>query len=246
MRNFIMLVCVAICVASVGCCGPLGCGPGCGVPIACDGGCGGPACGVGISQPCGCGLGAACNGGCGVRRVCGGPGIVPAGVSRIRARQPVQQLKRTLACGAGCGESYLGEWISTPPDSCDPCVGDQFVGGATPCRPFCWQRGAILRTLYGGRFLYGGRYANSYRAAASCGGGCGGGCGCGGGEIISDGYVTDSYIEAPHYSSGAECTTCEASEPAARTRIAKSKPQPKPHSHSKQIIQAGEAERIYR
>ena len=30
----------------------------------------------------------------------------------------------------------MGEWISTPPDACDPCCGDQWVGGATACRPF--------------------------------------------------------------------------------------------------------------
>ena len=194
---------------------------------------------VGCCGPRGCGPGcgiSACND-------CDGIGYG----EKVIPQCPFDRLRNgSLFCGSGCGEVYLDEWISTPPDSCDPCAGDQFVGGATPCRPFCWQRGAILRTLYGGRFLYGGRYSNSYRAAASCGGGCGGGCGCGGGEIISDGYVTDSYIEAPHYSSGAGCTTCEASEPTARTRIAKSKPQPKSHSNSKKVIQAGETERIYR
>src|SRR5262245_49886415 len=31
-------------------------------------------------------------------------------------------------CGKGCGEIYWGEWVSDPPDCCDPC--DQCTG--------CW------------------------------------------------------------------------------------------------------------
>jgi len=36
MRTFLMLACIVISVASVGCCGPLGCGPGCDVPVGCN------------------------------------------------------------------------------------------------------------------------------------------------------------------------------------------------------------------
>ena len=234
MRNFLVLIFAVVCMASIGCCGPLGCGPGCGIPggcndcdglgvgtygAGCGAGCGVGACGI---AGCGCGVGPVC-GPYGVRRVCGGPGIARASVDRIRARQPIQSLKRQLVCGSGCGETYLGEWISTPPDVSDPCYGDQFIGGATKCRPFCWERGTLARGLF-----CGGRYCNSYRAAASCG--CGtSSCGCGG-EIISngyvsDGYVSDGYIEDLDYSYGEPaCSTCNASDSVSGsgTRVAKS------------------------
>lgn len=242
-----MLACVVVCLVSVGCCGPLGCGPGCGVPVGCNdcdglstmyssgyGGVGACGCGVGA---CGC-VGPVC-GARGVRRACGGPGIARASADRI------QSLKRTLVCGSGCGETYLGEWISTPPDASDPCCGDQFVGGATKCRPFCWQRGTIARNLYGGR------YYNSYRAAASCG--CGvASCGCGvascgyEGEIVGESYISDSYIETPSYShGGASCATCNADNTAGGTRIAKvakSQSRPKKVTHAK----AQQDKRLYR
>lgn len=67
----------------------------------------------------------------------------------------LRQLRKSMVCGAGCGETYFGEWRSTPPDACDPCCDDEWVGGATPCRPFhlgLWRPGAIATTLYGKRF----------------------------------------------------------------------------------------------
>ena len=65
-------------------------------------------------------------------------------------------LRKRIVCGSGCGETYHGEWMSTPPDCEDPCQGDQFVGGAVKARPFCWAPGtiwgALVPSLYGGRF----------------------------------------------------------------------------------------------
>ena len=85
-----------------------------------------------------------CNGGCSSPQyIANGP------IDAIR------NARRRLVCGSGCGEVYVGEWISTPPDAVDPCYGDQFVGGATKCRPFCrsfcWQPGSLLVGLYGRR-----------------------------------------------------------------------------------------------
>jgi hypothetical protein len=46
-----------------------------------------------------------------------------------------RQWRRSLSCGAGCGETYYGEWRSTPPDCVDPCpefacgCGDAACGG---------------------------------------------------------------------------------------------------------------------
>src|SRR6187455_826331 len=28
---------------------------------------------------------------------------------------------RNRICGKGCGDLYVGEWVSDPPDCCDPC-----------------------------------------------------------------------------------------------------------------------------
>ena len=217
MRNFLMLVCTVVCLASIGCCGPLGCGPGSGIPVGCSDCDGlGSSAGCGIAG-CRCGVGPVC-GAAGVRRACGGPGIARASIDRIRAERPFQQFKRSLVCGSGCGETYIGEWTSTPPDAYDPCCGDQFVGGATKCRPFCWERGTLARGFYGGR------YHNSYRAAATGGCGtsaCSGGCG---GEIASEGYVSESYIEDPGFSHGAAgCSTCDASKAAGGTRVAQNR-----------------------
>ena len=115
-----------------------------------------------------------------------GPGCIDAtcnscsGASeQFIANGPIDALRnarRRLVCGSGCGETYVGEWISTPPDCSDPCCGGQFVGGATKCRPFCWQPGTLLRGLYGQRVCSG----NASSAACSCGS-----AGCGGGQIIS-------------------------------------------------------------
>lgn len=141
---------------------------------------------VGCCTPTGCGLGCRqldgcydCDGGF-------GPGAIPGGPI-----EALRQTRRSLVCGGGCGEVYWGEWRSTPPDCQDPCCGDEFVGGATPCRPFCWQPGTLLRGLYGTRF-----------ACESCGSAAD--CGCDGEAI---GYSGD-YIESTH-SAGADCN-CQA------------------------------------
>jgi hypothetical protein len=45
-----------------------------------------------------------------------------------------------LTCGSGCGELYWDEWLSDPPDACDPCdncgnwIGPQLPG------PSCFHR----------------------------------------------------------------------------------------------------------
>ena len=121
----------------------------------------------------------------------------------------LRRMKRNMTCGSGCGEVYVGEWRSTPPDCQDPCCGDQWVGGAVRARPFCgnllscWQPGALARALYGDRFCGGAE------SSASCGcesGFCDGGCGAGGyvdGEIISGGGSS---------SGSCGCASCNASD----------------------------------
>ncbi len=156
-----------------------------------------------------------------------GPGCATGGCNDCSGAVPTQYIangpldalrnaRRRLACGAGCGEVYKGEWISTPPVSADPCAGGQFVGGCSGrCRPFCWQPGNLLRGLYGQRFCGGNQ------SSASCGcstGGCStGGCStgtCGDGGC-SAGAVTGEYTDGGILGtgvpvSGSTCTSCAA------------------------------------
>ena len=106
------------------------------------------------------GIGLACMmSGCCAPTACGdcdGAGIDAGPVMLGGPLDGLRRMKRNLVCGSGCGEVYVGEWRSTPPDACDPCQGGDFVGGATPCRPFCgpfnWRPGALASRMYGVRF----------------------------------------------------------------------------------------------
>jgi len=140
---------------------------------------------IGCCAPMGCNS-------CGIGG-CGSDGTIVRGGLAGGPLDGLRQMKRNMTCGNGCGETYFGEWRSTPPDCQDPCCGDQWVGGAVKARPFsghrlaCWQPGALLGSLYGGRYCCGAE------SSVPCGCGvdlCDGGCGTGGyveGEIISSG-----------------------------------------------------------
>ncbi len=98
---------VAMLAGLVACCGLLsGC---CTVPYGHGGNCGtGPAVGYG-----------GCTDGCG--------GCGPGWNHRPVARGPLESvhlMRKRLLCGAGCGETYFGEWRSHPPDCADPCCFD--------------------------------------------------------------------------------------------------------------------------
>jgi len=95
---------------------------------------------------------------------------------------------RNQATGCkGCGDIYYGEWISDPPDCCDPC--DQCGGfsgsGGNCCKPDCLGR---LARLFQG-----------YRYCGECAGSCGmpplfgcricGGAGC---DSCGGGYAEES------------------------------------------------------
>jgi len=182
MVRFAFLILGVVAMATSGCCGPAGCG------IGCAPGCGSGGCGTTVVNTCG--------GGC-----CYGP--------LAAARIGVQNARRALICGSGCGEAYIGEWISTPPDCKDPCFDSQFVGGAVKARPFCRPRGSILRSLTGVR------YCSGSQSSAPCGCGvtsCGGGC--------STEQVISSYSEVVGVQEGGcGCASCTAASPMA-TRLA--------------------------
>lgn len=62
----------------------------------------------------------------------------------------VQGFNRLLSCGSSCGEVYWDEWLSDPPECCDPCdqhgnwIGRQACG---PRRPL----GGLWQVLHGCR-----------------------------------------------------------------------------------------------
>lgn len=104
------------------------------------------------------------------------------------------------SCGKGCGEVYWGEWISDPPDCCDPC--DQCTGDWTGPHGFC-NLGPCQRLLAA---LHGYRYCPAPDCGPVCGGlchkpACGPACGscstCGGSGCATCGVAGgDVLIEA--------------------------------------------------
>lgn len=88
-------------------------------------------------------------------------------------------------CGRGCGEVYWGEWVSDPPDCCDPCNSCGDWQNQQCCSP------GLLRRLWWGAHGYrlGGQHGD-----ANCCGGCGS---CGGG-IAAAGF----------YDGGPGCASC--------------------------------------
>ena len=145
---------------------------------------------AGCCGPLGCGPGCGAGVSCGS---CDGGFEQPQPV--CNPLDGVRSLKRQLVCGGGCGETYLGEWISTPPDCADPCQNEQWVGGATKCRPFCWAPGTLFRGLYGTRHCTGAESSEP--------------CGCGECDtyaVADDGYYADEVISTE--SSG--CSSCQS------------------------------------
>lgn len=142
--------------------------------------------------------------------------------TRQIANGPIDALRiarRRVICGSGCGEAYLGEWISTPPDAVDPCCGSQFVGGATKCQPFCWQPGMVFGGL--ARGLYGKRFCSGDQSSAPCP--CGNSA-CGAGTtVISESVISSPVISAP-VASG--CSSCTAASRSAQTRAVATQARP--------------------
>ena len=52
---------------------------------------------------------------------CEGGTVMPLGA--LEGMPLLERVKSRFVCGDGCGEVYIGEWISTPPtpDPCDDC-----------------------------------------------------------------------------------------------------------------------------
>ena len=192
-KSILLSATVVFAVVFSGCC----CGP--------YGGCG----------PVGAGIGGGCVTDC---NDCDG-GTCSAGRPMVYGPlQHLAQMRKSLVCGGGCGEVYYGEWQSTPPDACDPCCGDQFVGGAVPCNPFCWtwRPGQLFYGFFGG--LYGQRFCH----------GCGndfGSCGCG--SVVDSGCGCDAAG-----GSTAGCATCNSSSAVGPQNRIAAPPQPQGNSRT--------------
>jgi len=82
----------------------------------------------------------------------------------------LERLKSRFACGDGCGEVYIGEWISTPPtpDPCDQC--GNFTG---QCNHMMYRPGRqpVRNTLRG---IAGVRFSGGCGTCGTdqCDGGC--------------------------------------------------------------------------
>lgn len=129
----------------------------------------------------------------------------------------LRNLRKGLVCGSGCGEVYVDEWVSTPPDCADPCCGTDFVGGATPCRPNCWQPGNVLRRLLGGG-MYGGRFCDGDASSAPCGCGDVGCDDCGYSDVVG-GEVIES--TGAIVSGGSSCGCASNVSPVGVSRTAR-------------------------
>ncbi len=171
MARCLGMVLVALSLFSSGCCcmsgGPCGqpacclCLPHLPKPIVWDGCCN--ECGPGPCESC-----ADRCGGCQTCGIFGHGGLLPG-------------LRGDWTCGKGCADIYVSEWVSDPPDCCDPC--DKCYGQFTGPHGYCCL-GPFQRILAG---IHGYKYC----AAPECGpwrpifGHCGHGpgygssCGCG-------------------------------------------------------------------
>ena len=163
-------------LVQTGCCclGPCG-GQG-GYPVAAygpDGSCG-PDCGGcdACRAPCNTGCGLFANGGCcicipkpivwcGTQNECGPHGCDSCACPSDCGLFSYCRWKKT--CGNGCSDVYWGEWISDPPDCCDPC--DQCFGQWTGPHGYC-RLGPMQHLLAA---LHGYKYCPRPCCDESCG-----------------------------------------------------------------------------
>lgn len=94
----------------------------------------------------------------------------PLPVGAFQGMPVAHRIKQRLACGDGCGEVYIGEWISTPPTA-DPCdYSGNYTGAGNDMiyREHAQPVRTTLRKLAGIRFL-GTRYSAPWAHAETWG-----------------------------------------------------------------------------
>jgi len=173
------LLIAALAAGNAGCCVNRF-GPGCGPIVSNCGDCHG-VCGGGAVQGYGYG---GCDSGCCSPCSNRGYGCVSC-LDYMMA--PFSLLNQMFVCSGGCGDIYWDEWISDPPDCCDPCDPCANWNGTGCCVPRWSKMFSGWPCFVGYPYGYGYNY-DSYSPTcgcdAGCDSGCGGGCGdgCGGGS----------------------------------------------------------------
>ncbi len=205
-----------------------------------------------VTHPCGSMASLPCDGDCGATCDSGGcdSGCGPTFPASCGTHAPchglsglaLPLLSTKLACGSGCGGVYWNEWISDPPDCCDPCndcgqwtghCGGNSWSGQTGCGPGhvihgAWRgvthvTGSVLRTvIYGYPGACGGcgSCSSCMSAGPAMGGDCVGGA-CGDGyaanaqAIPTDAVVQDTIVAGPEQTVVPQQV---ASAPAGTTR----------------------------
>lgn len=138
-------------------------------------------------------------------------------------------LQNHLSCCKGCGEIYWGEWISDPPDDCDPCDCHGNWVGPRCCSPRWWEQLSC-----GAPGLWGWRCSSD-----TCGSGESG-C-CSGGidqfpseEVIESG-ISPQKSGVPHQATPPKTGPTEAKpenpQPATPTQSAPKTQATKTHQH---------------
>ena len=140
-------------------------------------------------------LSAAISSGCCMNRpLCG---VAPCGPANCGTCMPfvnpisalTSHVANHMTCQSGCGEIYCDEWISDPPDNCDPCdpCTGQYTGPRDCCTPSCGSR---LWSFIRGKRYEGDCYGGDCQRGSCCDGGHGHGH-----EIFEGEYSEGEIIE---------------------------------------------------
>jgi hypothetical protein len=153
-------------------------------------------------------------------------------------------LRGCWSCGRGCSEVYVNEWISDPPDCCDPC--DQCYGQFTGPRGYCCLGPAqrVLAAIHGYKYCPGpncGPWRPIFGCCNPCGpvcGGCGGaGCAsCGGAPA----HGADVYYQGPVSTKGVPVPPAETSILEENWDAPRVKPEPGKPIHNAQQPMRGQ------
>lgn len=117
---------------------------------------------------------------------------------------PFGSVRKTLACGSGCGEIYYGEWLSNPPNGCNECdvrgaayghntrlpwLSSPWLPWGVKYRPNGEGYGNPLRGQHVGVAQYGGYRGTILNRGSLIDGGCATCNDCGGGSAPTLGPV---------------------------------------------------------
>ncbi|MDB4650301.1 hypothetical protein OAE37_00915 [Pirellulaceae bacterium] len=137
---------------------------------------------------------------------------------------PFGTVRKTLACGSGCGEIYYGDWVSNPPNTCNECDATGYsrgVNGRIPwlSNPFAFwgyqyrpNGGGYGNPLRGAVWGY-GRYGAHWDGVGCGGVGCNSGCSdCGRHAQVYEGEIAPIPAQQP------EVMKKQVNRPSAQSR----------------------------